>query len=809
MPPPQGGQPGGANPFQVSEADLQSLYGYLQNLDDKELKELEDLSKQMLSEMGFDPETLQPLPADAQKKPATEPKPPATVPVPHEQPAPPKLPVMPQEQPSEQTLKQIPVMLQSLIDHFSFLIGKAAASRSVKQAMQRWETDIKDMLFFLKAVNKPHHRTRLATPEFKRLVESLMRLNTVMGQYEPLVVTVEKTGDWDDPYELLGIFGTADEQEITRAYEKIKARRGPDAVRARLEKSSLTPQERERELKRAALGFELITDAYDQLKDPKSRAIVDKERAALESARRSTQGSALQALDAILRTFGNALYQDQLLNNLEAFLKKYEPQELELRKQQLEREAKEKKKLEEEAKRKPEGKIIETGRKRPGGGYMPWEKGPYGPDYYDGRYRPPFGPAFRPGTPGGLPEPLKPTTTGGGAPADKKAQEAAAAKEAKKKEQEKLREIAAKKVEKKLENIDKLITELEINLPAFNIRCANQTIHNALKFLSSCQKSSPEELDKKHQESDLDKLRDEAEKLQLKIKQVEESFGELKPETQSQMPGGKGFAMPQSQFGATHIAKGMQPTAPQSSQEKRWLKLKEEIITFKENKKLIDAAAECLGISKPETKKPGAQPKKPSKQPKPSTEKKKPEASADIQQQTADFIDAIRKFNTQADAYITFFTDAIPQDQNTAQEQEEKEKEQRISEMLAGLQESIDAITDELRTLIENVNQETSEQLTSDTQKIWSEAQKDRDAFAANLAEVKQTLTEFSGHVFKAEQPKFLVVQLEALEKLYAAANDILRPQESTDTDEQNTDEAEKKDSGTDNTGERSADKNE
>ncbi len=319
----------------ISEKELESLYNVLQNMSDDELQEIETLSKKMLADMGYDPETLKPI------NPTTPPLP-SLPQKEHAAPMPPKAELKPiaEPEPPKITLESIPSLLSSLISQLTIIRTKASSTQSNDRRLNQWISDINELIYYLKVIDTPTQHKRLALPEFNTLRETLVRLNSRLTSATPSFSTNENDSElWENPYEMLNLEPSATQSQIEQAYDSLKHQIGPDAVRERLTREGLEIGAIKRAVKEAELSFEFITDAYEKIKEPESRAIINREREALQQKKDLSTGSTKKAIDLLTTAFSNAIYQEQVLNGLETFLKKYEPTQAEMRKRMEEAEA--------------------------------------------------------------------------------------------------------------------------------------------------------------------------------------------------------------------------------------------------------------------------------------------------------------------------------------------------------------------------------------------------------------------------------------------------------------------------------------
>ena len=362
--------PQGANPFaniQIPPAELESLFNYLENLDDKQLEELEKTSRKMLQQMGFDPETLKPI------GPAMQPPIPPQQPI---QPVQPRVPVTHPSQrrvtaPPKKTLKQAHLILSSLIERLSSLRHKVRIMPTLNERFNVWNDSIDELLYLINVVDKPKHHNRLATAEFDALRAALNRFDSRLSAYEPQIQIPITAPTEDNPYDILGVSQLATPDEIEAAYNK-KKRRLDRRIR-QMQRSGYSKDVIERKRTEGEADLAIVTAAYKKLHDPQSRARLDKEIEQKQSATEMAQFGKLRAIDQVIAGMSQGVYADQLINKLTDFLKKYAPQELEERARQEGLEAiyeQEQKRLKELALRgvpeRPVGRPIITTETTPG-----------------------------------------------------------------------------------------------------------------------------------------------------------------------------------------------------------------------------------------------------------------------------------------------------------------------------------------------------------------------------------------------------------------------------------------------------------
>lgn len=313
--------------------------------------------------------------------------------------------------------------LETFIKNFSNLQTMIETSPDFATALRQWRQDINDILYSVKVINKSEHHTRLSSPEFARLLKTIEQINSAFKHkaFSDACSQTEgcKNDLLDDPYAILHVSPSASQKEIEKAYQAIQKKF--EAAKKKTERKGLTTVERKKELRSAQYSLDLATNAYDLIKDPKMRAILDEERQAKRSAEYSMHMSIRQLLSIINQELGMAIYNNQFMNDLDNFLKKYEPAQLEARKKMEQAEAERLKELKEQEARKPIGKVVHVAKDRgqawdipwyPQGGYPTY---PYGGGAGGGSYHPGLpqtGPGVQPSSKPTADAP-KPQTGGG------------------------------------------------------------------------------------------------------------------------------------------------------------------------------------------------------------------------------------------------------------------------------------------------------------------------------------------------------------------------------------------------------------
>lgn len=347
--------------FQLNDTDLSSL-----NLSDSEaqefkqfiealnnlpaqdqdfLKKLGQDMEQQMRDKGLDPNNFD----DVAKWMETQ-TPPTTPPVQPEKPTVPT-PAKVEMPKINQTPQLVQVtsptnaktLLKELLQHLGSLRQKASAYPALAHKLEiRLRQELTELVYFLNILSREELLTYLTSKDFSKLYKNLETLHSTIATYEPGIAPKEpSTSEEEDPYETLGIPYIASKDEIKSAYDVLKAEKHPTAIEKKLKAEGITDDRaRRKRLKEARLTFSFIQDAYDSLKDPQQRALINRSlQGKIEQAKR-TEISSTAAFNKVLDALTTALYPHNILGDIHQLLEKYKPQELAQAKQQLELEKK-------------------------------------------------------------------------------------------------------------------------------------------------------------------------------------------------------------------------------------------------------------------------------------------------------------------------------------------------------------------------------------------------------------------------------------------------------------------------------------
>jgi curved DNA-binding protein CbpA len=291
----------------------------LEALTPEERAELERRGREMLVQWGIDPDTGRPLEKETQPTPERPKEEKQTTPV-----------VAPVKS-SKYNQEQIAELLVSLIRRLKE-VRHIATEEFKDVSLGATHRDLDFLIRSLSIINQLPHHQRLLTKEYESLISLFDQLNTTLQSNELRIsaktILAGGSAYEADPYDVLNIPYTATNKEIEYAYQKLANKYNPEDIRERLLAHQATHRELEKAEKEARINLSLITDAYEALSNPPTRAQVDRERKARQKQQKSSAQEAktgfLQSIDAI----ASAINKQQIIQKLTDFLQKYEPEQL-------------------------------------------------------------------------------------------------------------------------------------------------------------------------------------------------------------------------------------------------------------------------------------------------------------------------------------------------------------------------------------------------------------------------------------------------------------------------------------------------
>lgn len=291
--------------------------------------------------------------------------------------------------PTEHTAREAEEMLGQLLNNLESLRHKMTAHPNLVRKLQAWKEAIDDLVYYLKIMDVPEHHERLITKEFANLFKNLKTLQKELASAEPrFLSSLPKQESSEDPYDILRVEPTATDAQIQEAYDLYLKENDPATLRAKLTAEGFEEAEIEGRVKSARLNVRTVKEAYEKISNPKIRAQTDRALAATQEQSQAGQEHSQGALNAIINALSQAIYQKNVLEDIQRFMKKYEPTKLEQRKKMEEAEQKRRKEQAEASKVKPQPTTAASYEPYylPGGpSYQTPSTGGYYPSY-DGGY---------------------------------------------------------------------------------------------------------------------------------------------------------------------------------------------------------------------------------------------------------------------------------------------------------------------------------------------------------------------------------------------------------------------------------------
>lgn len=223
--------------------------------------------------------------------------------------------------------------LDKLIEHIDALIQKGSSLQLKENKLKSWGTDLNNLVFYLRVINKQEHYDRLAKGAYIDMLKKLEELKKALDKNVGRITVpdITKTEE-DSPYTILDVEKSATQKEIKKAYDTKVKEYDIEALESRLKEEGATDKDIKREKKAAQLSLQTLQDAYEKIGDQGAREQYDREPKAQEDLEKQLSGETKEALEKVTDAIAAALYTDEILNKLEAFLKEYEPAELEKKK---------------------------------------------------------------------------------------------------------------------------------------------------------------------------------------------------------------------------------------------------------------------------------------------------------------------------------------------------------------------------------------------------------------------------------------------------------------------------------------------
>lgn len=339
----------------MSEEEMNQMLEFLSTLDEKELEELEKIGRQVLTDMGLNPDTLEPLsPAAA----PVVPTPPATE-VPKVSDEVTKVPVNPQ------TILDITALIKKLTEQVMSAQEQLFFTYDKTSSLPARE-ELQDLLYYLKVLHHKPLIERLSLPAYTKLINNLRILSDQLERY-PFTKPVITQPQSMDPYAVLELSPSASEEEIKQAFEQRANKLNVEQLKQQFEEAQLPEKDQKRLLKEAQLSLSLLKDAYETLQDPLTRERLNRERETLRILSQEQRDQLKIQQERFAQFFHKVVYEKQISGDIEKFLQEFEPEQLKIKKMHDEAEA--------QRRKEQAAKITPT--KTPGG---PYEKPVRRPD---------------------------------------------------------------------------------------------------------------------------------------------------------------------------------------------------------------------------------------------------------------------------------------------------------------------------------------------------------------------------------------------------------------------------------------------
>ncbi len=382
---------------EVAKEMLSQMRTQYSQMNEEEKRALEEETAKFWQDLGVDPSMVPSLEeqfGSLDEAPSQEAQETKEETVPQEASPTVALPEKEQEK-SSRTTQEIASLLQRLIPNLNALRQKVAHNAPGSAPLEAWREALNTSIYFLTVMNKPEHHERLTNKEFAELITTLSSLDAALTLHTPHLASHVPYNAEQSPYEVLRILPTAPQKEIDATIEQYRHDRAPATLRAQLATQGLSEKEIAAEIKQAKLTLATLEEAYEKISDPKIRAQTDRHLATLAKESQSVTQTTRRAVTAIAGALSEAVYKQQLLKNLEDFMRAYEPVQLKQRQDMLKAEAQRKKEREAAQKLQPSatpGSLETYYSSAPGAGGG--HEGNYYPPYYPQYYGEPEAPSY-------------------------------------------------------------------------------------------------------------------------------------------------------------------------------------------------------------------------------------------------------------------------------------------------------------------------------------------------------------------------------------------------------------------------------
>ncbi|CDK30165.1 molecular chaperone DnaJ [Candidatus Babela massiliensis] len=232
----------------------------------------------------------------------------------------------PEIKPIENT-KDIIQMIQDTIKYLSSFRQKVSMSQYMSNSIERLSQELNELTYLLHISLDPEISRHLLEPDFSNLYKNLENIYKILLKNEPNIETNEVSlDDLENPYEALELPINATLEEIDTTYNNLKSNYQPEILRESLKQEGLTEKEIEKRIKQARLSFSFIQNAYDTLKDPKEKALIDRTIKDQIAIQQNLEQASIDAFNNIKLELSNSIF--NILSDIKKLLEKHKPEEL-------------------------------------------------------------------------------------------------------------------------------------------------------------------------------------------------------------------------------------------------------------------------------------------------------------------------------------------------------------------------------------------------------------------------------------------------------------------------------------------------
>jgi curved DNA-binding protein CbpA/uncharacterized protein YukE len=243
--------------------------------------------------------------------------------------------------------------LDILITHLRSLQEKAEADKLIGQYLESYRPIIHELLFNAEILKKPITSKYLVSPDYQKLYTTYKQLKSALAQYEPaLTVQEPKKYKGYDPYAVLGVLRSATQDEIEAHWKKLSREYNPEVIREKLTQEGASHEEINRAIEHAQMRLRPLRKAYKRLIQPEIRAEFDRILASRRIEKKAAEQEYRAELTPLLRALDQAVFND-ILQDTNKLLAKYDAEALEEKKKKLAAEEATAKRIEEYQKQRP------------------------------------------------------------------------------------------------------------------------------------------------------------------------------------------------------------------------------------------------------------------------------------------------------------------------------------------------------------------------------------------------------------------------------------------------------------------------